>query len=75
MVDTGYGLGRSWGYCGPALPKDPKYQMIKTQTEPRDKAISLNKTKADMGFLFLRVFCGTSEIGHAAPWWQAGEAF
>ena len=37
MVDTGYGLGRSWGYCRPALPKDPKYQMIITQTEPTEQ--------------------------------------
>ena len=33
VVDTGYGLSRSQGDCKPALPKDRKYQMVKTQTE------------------------------------------
>ena len=50
VVDTGYGLGRSLGDCRPALPKGPKYQMVKTQTE---EANSLNKLMADLGFLFL----------------------
>ena len=33
VVDTGYGLGRSLRDCRPALPKGPKYQIVKTQTE------------------------------------------
>ena len=47
MVDAGYGLGRSLGDCGPALP------MVKAQTVPRSEANSLNKPMADLGFLFL----------------------
>ena len=34
VVDTGYVLGRSLGDCRTALPKGPKYQMVKSQTEP-----------------------------------------
>ena len=34
VVDAGYGLGRSLGDCRPALPKDRKYQMVKTQAVP-----------------------------------------
>ena len=33
VVDTSYWLGRSLGYCRPALPKGQKYQMVKTQIE------------------------------------------
>ena len=32
-VDTSYGLGRFLGDCRPALSKDQKYQIVKTQTE------------------------------------------
>jgi hypothetical protein len=35
VMDTGYGLGGSLGDYRPALPKGRKYQMVKTQTEPR----------------------------------------
>ena len=37
MVDTGYGLGRSLGDCRPALPEGRKCQMVKTQTESRNR--------------------------------------
>ena len=37
VVDTGYGRGGSLGDCTPALPKDRKYQMVKTQTESHDR--------------------------------------
>ena len=33
VVDTGYGLGGSLWDCRPALPKGPKYQMVKIKTE------------------------------------------
>ena len=33
MLDTGYGLGRSFEDCRCALPKGRKYQMVKTQAE------------------------------------------
>ena len=36
--------------------------MIKTQTEPRDEADSLNKPKADMGLLFLWNLSGWLEF-------------
>ena len=39
VVDAGYGLGRSLGDCGPALPKGQKHQMVKTKTEPQYEAI------------------------------------
>ena len=34
VVDAGHGIVRSLGDCRPALLKGPKYQMVKTQTEP-----------------------------------------
>ena len=37
VVDAGYGLGRSLGDCRPALPKGQKYQIVKTQTQSRDR--------------------------------------
>ena len=37
VVDTVYGLGRSLGDSRPALQEGRKYQMVKTQTESRDR--------------------------------------
>ena len=37
VVDTGYGLGGSFGDCRPALGKGQKYQMVKTQIESHDR--------------------------------------
>ena len=52
VVDAGYGLGRSLGDCRPALLKGWKYQMVKTQTVPRQEANSLKKTNGRSGFPF-----------------------
>ena len=45
MVDTGHGFGRSLGDCRPALPKVPKYQMAKTQTEKHWKSCNQSKVE------------------------------
>ena len=41
VVDTGYWVVRSLGDCRHALPKGPKYKMVKTQTESHKKTKNL----------------------------------
>ena len=50
VMDTGYGLR---GISDLPFCKVESTKWLKTQTEPQKEANSLNKLKADMGFLFL----------------------
>ena len=56
VVDTSYGLGRSFGDCRPALPKGRKYQMVEIQTEIGGQ--KFEQTDGRSGFPFSLRFAG-----------------